>query len=98
MPRRNPVKGKAKLMLLIAVGNEETIYTVTWLDPSVEIGFPAWRLTRTGGVSYDVILKPTGAECGCGDWVWCRANKDPRGCKHILGLKAVGLLRAQGEE
>ena len=95
MPKREAVKGKARLTISVS-GKPETVYTLHWLDPNPEVAYPAWRLTKADGTSYDVALLPHGAECTCEDFIWCRANKDPKGCKHCAALRAVGLLKPGG--
>ncbi len=97
MPKREPVKGKVRLLLEIEVqtrkGSVTTAYTVRFLESHPEIGAPAWRLTKTDGEFYDIILKPSGPECSCADFTFCRINNDARGCKHICACRAVGLLQ-----
>ncbi len=109
MPTREPVTGTARLiklngeLYLVIVRphrgrNLETVYRLTWLDPEPTIGYPAWRLTQGNGRSYDVILKPTGAECDCPDFHYCRNHIDAKGCKHVCSLRAVGLLTKETHE
>lgn len=93
---REPVKGSAKLTLAITVnrqkGPHHEEYAVVKLSPHPSIGAPAFQLTKPDGECYDVILRRTGAECTCPDWLWCRDHKDAAGCKHVRALRAVGLL------
>jgi hypothetical protein len=51
------------------------------------------EMTTSGNAFYDVLLLPCGAECDCPDFHYCRDHHDPKGCKHIAGLRAVGLLK-----
>jgi predicted nucleic acid-binding Zn finger protein len=52
-------------------------------------------LVKPGGEFYEVILRDHGAECSCPDFIFARENRDRKGCKHIAGLRAVGLLRRE---
>ena len=52
----------------------------------------AYRLKRDAQAVHHVIEQIHGTECSCGDFVFRRDGIDPRGCKHIKALKAVGLL------
>jgi hypothetical protein len=90
-----PVTGKARLALWI---NDQE-YGVTILDPHPTLGRMAVRLTKRGGTPseppfYDVLLSPVhGPLCDCPDFNWRRDGRDPKGCKHICALRAVGLLK-----
>lgn len=90
---RLPVQGAARLCLLIRVKGKGQVYYLDLLHPHTDLGTPAFRLTKTNGENYDVIVTPAGATCECQDFVRCRDGKDQKGCKHIAGLRAVGLLR-----
>lgn len=100
MPHRPPVQGSARLTLTVTVqtakGPKETEYLLHYLHPYPEAD-PAWRLTKLkdgepSDVVYDVALTPSGPECSCPDWNWCRQNAE-KSCKHAESLRAVGLLR-----
>ena len=95
---RAPVEGHARLTLRITVrtkrGMDATDYVVTFLPSHPSVGAPAWRLTKTDGTVYDVIVRGHGPECDCPDFVICRDGRDRKGCKHIAALRAVGLLRS----
>lgn len=92
------VAGRARLKLEISRqtacgGTVTTEYTVVCLDPSPDVAAPAWRLTQADGSAYDVALTQHGPVCDCSDFVWRRDGRDPKGCKHVAALTAVGLLR-----
>ncbi len=105
MPTRAPVHGRAKLtrtdqadFLTIETARGITEYLISYLEPDKEIGCPAWRLTklengRPTGENFDIILRPHGAECSCPDWLYRRQYYDRAGCKHLKGMRAVGLLK-----
>lgn len=87
MPLRMPVTGKARLVIVI----NGSSYLLRRAGPV------AWRLNRmnTDGTvsdSWTVQVSPHGPECDCPDFVWCREGLDQKGCKHVAGLRAVGLL------
>lgn len=69
-------------------------YTVTRLDPAPEIGFPAIRLTREDGHSYDLIRTPDGWTCECWDF---KARREDHGefCKHLRAAEATGVIEKQ---
>ena len=95
---RKPVTGAARLILEITSmvrGKPVTVgYVCRFLESHPSIGKPAFQLTKMkDGSIYNVILTKHGAECDCPDFIWRRNNKDPKGCRHICGLRAVGLLR-----
>ena len=96
MPTREPVTGLARLTLTITVRRTKTLHTtlylLTYLHPEPWAD-PAWRLTQEDGTHYDVHITKDGASCTCADFVWCRDGKDGKGCKHVAGLRSVGLLR-----
>lgn len=96
--RREPATGVAHLELLITQDKGAKLsrkpYRVHILKPDPEIALIAYRLTNVeGDVFYDVALRPDGnsAHCTCPDYAWCR-EKYGQECKHILALRAVGLL------
>ena len=108
MPHREAVSGKARLegdRLTITTYHQRVrkggeiveyekvkTYRYERLDPHPEIGCPAIRLTQDDGTTYDVILRPWGAECECADFHYCRDHKDEKGCKHVAALRGVNLL------
>lgn len=94
MPTRAPVHGTAKLWVTISVVNHRHKEVVTAYEMRrLQTGaVTTWRLTKTDGESFDVWSGPEGHGCTCPDFVACREGTDPRGCKHCLALKAVGLL------
>lgn len=90
-----PVGGRAKLTLTI---NDQD-YTLTVLEPHPTLGRMALRLTKKAGTPseqavHDVLLSPVhGPICDCPDFVFRRDGRDPKGCRHIAALRAVGLLK-----
>jgi hypothetical protein len=97
MPARTPVAGKTKLWLAITVTNAkgkdvEQHYALRFLSPNREVADPAWRITRADGQSYDVALTEHGPHCTCPDFLYCREHQDPKACKHVCALRALGLL------
>lgn len=82
----------ARLLLAIRIGEEETLYTVAHFDPHPRVASIAIRLRKDiAGEPYDVWQDEHGQHCTCPDFTYRRGNV-PDGCKHILALKAVGLL------
>lgn len=78
--------------MTISIDDDEKTYDVAALDPSPEVGSPAYRLTkRDGSGSHDVILTAHGPECSCGDFNFRRRN-EKIACKHIETLRARGFL------
>ncbi len=87
--RRKASGGRCSLTLRI---NGER-YTVRPLDGRGVGARRAWRLRKlSDGRVYDVADVSTGAECDCADHVFRREGIDPRGCKHVRALRALGLL------
>lgn len=54
----------------------------------------AWKLRRPDGTAHHVAPTPHGPTCTCGDFTWRRDGLDPRGCKHVRALVAVGLIES----
>jgi len=50
------------------------------------------RLERSDGSHYNVTADGDGVACDCADFEFRRRHLDPRGCKHVQGLAATGLL------
>jgi hypothetical protein len=98
-----PVEGMARLVLDVlflrnktkAGWSPETLYRVTRLEVNQSIGRVAYRLAKVGGDPidevYDVLETSGGSTCQCKDFLSRREN-ELKGCKHIEGLRAVGLL------
>jgi hypothetical protein len=56
-----------------------------------------YRLVQGDGTIYDVLDRGEEPwECDCPDYIFRRANVDPRGCKHVLAVRAA--LRALANE
>lgn len=96
-PPEPEVSGRACLWLTIERSRQrgkpvKTAYRLEFLESDPSIGAPAWRLTKTDGECFDVILRPNGAVCDCPDFVNRRQNTF-KGCKHVAALTAVGLMR-----
>jgi hypothetical protein len=52
----------------------------------------AFRLRKADGTCHDVTETPHGPTCDCGDQVWRHEGRDDIGCKHIRGLRTLGLI------
>jgi hypothetical protein len=52
----------------------------------------AFRLRKADGTCHDVSETPYGPTCDCGDQVWRHEGRDGIGCKHIRGLRTLGLI------
>lgn len=98
MPIREAVSGSARLdgdKLTVKVntkkGPKETVYWVTRLDPHPNCGFPALKLVKSDGSSYELIRTPFGITCSCADYIFCRENTEKK-CKHAEAGRACGLL------
>jgi hypothetical protein len=50
------------------------------------------RLRKGDGTAYHVHRDEHGCGCDCPDFTFSREGIDPRGCKHVVALAAVGLL------
>jgi hypothetical protein len=85
-----PASGTAGLTLHL----NGTDYRLRLIQAHPEIASLAYRLTKPDGTAYDVRQTGYGAECSCPDYAYSREGKDPRGCKHVCGLRAWGLLPA----
>src|SRR5262249_28347705 len=69
----------------------DTAYLVTeLLDGLARLGF---RLQKTDGTVYDIDATQAFWTCDCPDFQFRRTN-DPKGCKHLAGLRAA--LKALG--
>lgn len=92
-PTPAPVTGSARLD-----GEWLTIRTGYCLKTyHLEIVVPGrhWRLRQANGAIFDVVAEPWGGACDCQDYIWRRESRDPRGCKHVQAIAAVGLLGEQ---
>lgn len=102
-PQPTPVEGIARLVMdVLFLRNKtqrgwspETLYRVTRLEVNQAIGQVAYRLAKVGGDPidevYDVLETSEGSTCQCRDFLSRREN-ERKGCKHVEGLKAVGLI------
>ncbi len=80
-------------ILEIDANRNPASYTIKPIPVEPEMGRLAYQVTRRDtGSTYHVILTPTGAQCDCPDWIFCRDGRDPKGCRHIVALRAHGLL------
>lgn len=59
---------------------------------------PCFRLTKPKGGFHDVHLGQYGPHCDCEDFGHRRDGKDPRGCRHIRGLRKCGFLPPLGTQ
>jgi hypothetical protein len=89
-PKRN-LPRVARLVLVIAEGEEETLYTVVPLNPDKRVAHPAWRLRKDlAGDPYDVWQDQHGGHCTCPGHTYRRTSGKP--CKHLAALRACGLM------
>jgi hypothetical protein len=84
-----PVVGACRLYLRIG----GTSYGLSRLDRPALAVLEGWRLRKPDGTAYDVARTEQGTTCDCPDFAWRRDGIEEDGCKHIVGLKAVGLLQ-----
>lgn len=71
---------------------DETDYEVQRLDGHPDIGFPAVRLIKADGSSFDLLRTKHSWQCECPDFANRRQHKGEE-CKHIRALAAVGLIQ-----
>jgi SWIM zinc finger len=69
-----------------------TDYGVRRIGDAPAAVLEAWRLTKCDGTTYDVGRTADGYTCDCPDYDWRRGVTGDDVCKHVLALKAVGLL------
>ncbi len=70
-----------------------TAYVLTVLkDGNTTAGY---RMEKSNGTTYDIDATAEPWTCDCKDYLYRRAGLDPKGCKHIAGLKAA--LAAAGK-
>ncbi len=88
-PAVQPVSGTCRLTLAIN-GTAYTVRPIRENDGRL-LGF---RLLKDDGESYDIDLTFDAAHptCECRDFLTRRANRDPKGCKHIAAMRACGLV------
>lgn len=91
-----PVKGTARLTLTVNVETQKkavlTHYQLQLIPSHPEMGYPAWRLTKSDGSHYEVLLTQDGPICNCADYIYRREYSAEPMCKHLKSLRAVGLL------
>jgi hypothetical protein len=88
---------QARPSLQLTIGR--TSYDVAILPPDRRIDpttVHVYRLSKADGATYDVTLSRTvdgpAVECTCADYRYRRAGLDSAGCKHVKGLRTIGLL------
>lgn len=54
--------------------------------------YKLFQLRSPQGTLYNVAMTPETHVCDCPDSSFIGDGLDPRGCKHILTIKAVGML------
>ncbi len=84
-----PVTGTARLTLSI----NGVPYAIRPLaaDPGAGVA-RLYQLRKEDGALYNVAQHGHGAECDCPAFVFDHDGRDDRGCKHLVALRAVGLL------
>ncbi len=85
MKRKAP-HGTAKLCILI----KGSVYALTNLHPG-SMPSKAWRLRKITGKTYTVSVDEGRGHCTCADFIYAREKRGDT-CKHLLAMKAVGLL------
>jgi hypothetical protein len=98
-PRVVPVHGTTKLVekfgvqfLQITRGKKTVEYRVVDHKPDPRVAFPAFKLVKEDGESYDVGMNEFGPFCSCPDSDYRR-----RACKHLKAAQAVGLIPREPE-
>jgi hypothetical protein len=67
-----------------------THYVVEVLGYLPEHGEPVldgYRLVKPDGTCHDLCMVHGALECSCGDYVWRRQARDPKGCKHCQAVR-----------
>jgi hypothetical protein len=72
-------------------------YSARPVRPEASDIIRAWRLRRADGTAYVVAETIDGATCECGDFVFRHDGRDHEGCKHVRGLRALGLIDPEGQ-
>jgi hypothetical protein len=86
----NPRPRAGVCRLYLRIGG--TSYVLRRLDRSALAVLEGWRLIKPDGTAYDVARTEHGCTCDCPDYAWRRDGVEEDGCKHVVSLKAVGLL------
>ena len=80
-------------LLWIKQGRKETGYMVEDTSSLTNAGVPTFRLTKTDGTVYNVLLDGPGSQCDCiGFEHRGMDTKDGRGCKHVASLTILRQL------
>lgn len=94
-PQYRPRRGTARLTLFLN-GEPYGIRPVPITADTDECLIKAFRVRSPRGDRYHVAQTTDGLTCDCPDFIFHRADYDPthvgRGCKHIVGMLAVGLF------
>lgn len=67
-----------------------TMYTSQVLGYLPEVGEPVingYRLIKEDGTVHDICMSYGALECSCGDFIWRRQARDPKGCKHCQAVR-----------
>lgn len=89
-PTATPQQRSALLWLQIRLVDEVTMYSIRPI--TTEAGsLLGWRLSKDADSHYNIMLHPY-ETCDCADFEYRREGKDPKGCKHILALRAFHLM------
>lgn len=74
--------------LLEINGIRYTVEVIGTLPPApAEPQVSGYRLTKDNGESHDLCLVCGVLECSCGDYLFRRQARDPRGCKHVIACR-----------
>lgn len=88
-----PVEAETKQVATLTLTIAGTHYRVRKLTPEDPSVVACYSVRKRGAEeSYHVSQHRTGLVCTCADWEFKRNGKDPKGCKHIRAIVAVGLL------
>lgn len=84
-----PAHGSARLTL--AINGQTYALRILTVQPGSGVSRLV-RLRKDAATTYHVHKDGHGCGCTCPDFTFSRDGIDQRGCKHILALKATGLL------
>jgi hypothetical protein len=76
-------------LLWIKQGRKETGYMVEETSAYTNADAPTFRLTKTDGTVYDVLLDGPASLCDCKGFERFGMCKDGRGCRHIAALTVL---------
>lgn len=90
-PKAQNTTGTEFLQTTLFIRIKADFYYLRRLQTDPMVATIGWRLFGKHD-TYDVAIREFGPTCDCRDFLDRRDGKDPKGCKHIQALKAVGLL------